>query len=527
MSPDGTTTETLAASTPTVSRRVAAGSRMRRALRGAAVPLILLVAAVLLRAFSFAAAVIDSDEGLYMLQAREWLRGNWPLDAVWDMHPVGAPALFAAIMGLLGEQIWVPRLLGLLGTWLTAWALHAMVRFATAPPAIGLAAGLLYLAHTTLLGGLATNTEVLFAPLTAWSMALGLRAARRALENNEPPPFRKILAMGVMIGFALAIKPVAVFEGCLAWLLLVGPAWWRGLLPTSRVLLYAAAYAALCASPTLIFGLAYWVRGHLEDFIVGAFLAPMRYAGARVGLLDAGRYTLIAAMILFWAFMLVIPAVVRPRVKQGPVALLRRLAIVWFAAATAAVVMPGMYFQHYYLIWIPPLSLLAALGARRLAHVARPGLVVLAFAVIVGGVATDAWRSSTIPRLYAAIGLGSPDPVRAVARAVRREIEPGEPIWVVNYHPAVYVLAKAGLATRFAFPDQLVGRYWSVTGIDPNEEVERILSTNPQVIVVDRGWWPNVRPRIAAMVDEALQENYDLVAAVPEERGPVEIWRLK
>ncbi len=117
--------------------------------------------------------------------------------------------------------------------------------------------------------------------------------------------------------------------------------------------------------------------------------------------------------------------------------------------------------------------------------------------------------------------------MRVVARAVRREIEPGEPIWVVNYHPAVYVLAKAGLATRFAFPDQLVGRYWSVTGIDPNEEVERILSTNPQVIVVDRGWWPNVRPRIAAMVDEALQENYDLVAAVPEERGPVEIWRLK
>ena len=89
-----------------------------------------------------------------MLQAREWLRGNWPLDAVWDMHPVGAPALFAAIMGLLGEQIWVPRLLGLLGTWLTAWALYAMVRFATALPAIGLAAGLLYLAHTTLLGGL-------------------------------------------------------------------------------------------------------------------------------------------------------------------------------------------------------------------------------------------------------------------------------------------------------------------------------------------------------------------------------------
>jgi hypothetical protein len=502
-------------------------SPLRRMLRGAAAPLLLLAAAFLLRAFSFAPAVIDTDEGLYMLQAREWLRGNWPLVGVWDMHPVGAPALFAVIMAVLGEAIWVPRLLGVLGTWLTAWGLYAIVRFATAPPALGLAAGLLYLAHSTLIGGLATNTEVLFTPLTTWSMALGLRAARRALENGEAPPFAKIVAMGAMIGFALAIKPVAVFEGSLAWLLLVGPAWWRGLLPTPRVLLYAAAYALFCALPTLLFGLAYFLRGDLQEFINGAFLAPLRYAGARVALVDAARYTLVVVMILLWAFVLVAPAVIRPRVTRGPVALLRHIAIAWFAAATAAVVMPGMYFQHYYLLWLPPLSLLAALGARRLARAARPGLVVAAFALLVGGVALDAWRSSTIPRLYGAIGLTGPDPVREVAAAVRREIQPGEPIWVVNYHPTVHVLAQAGLATRYAFPAQLTGRYWSVTGIDPYAEVERILASTPQVIVIDRGWWSGVRPRIAAMIEEALNENYDLASVVQEDRGPVEIWRLR
>lgn len=500
---------------------------LRRASRGAAVPAVLLAAALVLRAFSFAPAVIDTDEGLYMLQAREWLRGNWPLVGVWDMHPVGAPALFAAVMGLFGEHIWVTRMLGVLGTWLTAWGLFAIVRFATAPPALGVAAGLLYLAQSTLIGGLATNTEILFAPMVVWSMALGLRGARRALEQGEAPPFAKILAMGVMIGFALAIKPVAFFEGSLAWLLLVGPAWRRGLLPASRVLVFAAAYAAVCAAPTLLFGFAYFLRGNLDEFINGAFLAPLRYAGARVGLMDAARYTLIVVMILLWAFVLVAPAVLRPRVMRGPVALLRRVCLVWFAAATAAVVMPGMYFQHYYLIWLPPLSLLAALGARRLARAARPGLVVAAFALLVGGVAVDAWRSSAIPRLYGTIGLSGPDPVRDVAAAVRREITPGEPIWVVNYHPTVYVLAEAGLATRYAFPAQLVGRYWSVTGTDPHGEVARILAATPQVIVVDRGWWPGVRPRIAAMVDEALAENYELADVVSEERGPVEIWRLR
>ncbi|MBR0651274.1 hypothetical protein GXW78_16500 [Roseomonas terrae] len=501
--------------------------RLRRLLRSGAVPVVLLLAAALLRAFAFVPAVIDTDEGLYMVQAREWLNGNWPLVGVWDMHPVGAPALFAGIMWLFGEAVWVPRMLGLVSTWLTAWALFAIVRFATAPPALGLAAGLLYLAHTTLLGGLATNTEILFAPLVAWSMALALRAVRRALEHDEAPPFFKILAMGLMIGGALSIKPVSVFEGCLAWALLVGPAFLRGLLSWRRVLVYALSYAVLCATPTLVLGLAYLARGELAAFITGTFIAPLRYAGEGVGFMDAARYTLIVVMILLWTFALVPPALIRARVKRGPVALLRWVAVAWFIAATGAVVMPGMYYQHYFLIWLPPLSLLAALGARRLARAARPGLVVSAFALLVGGVAVDAWRSSTVPMLYAAVGLGGPDPVREVAAAIRREIEPGDPVWVVNYHPALYVLSKAGLATRYAFPGQLVGPYWRVTGIDPNEEVERILASNPQVIVVDRGWWPRVRPRIATMIEEALADRYDLASVVYEDRGPVEVWRLR
>ena len=501
--------------------------RVRRLLRGAAVPLFLLAAAFALRAFAFAAAVIDTDEGLYMLQAREWLHGNWPLVGVWDMHPVGAPAIFSVVMAVFGEAVWVPRLLGVLTTWAGAWALFAIVRFATAPPALGLAAGLLYLAHTTLLGGLATNTEILFAPLVAWSMALGLRAVRRALEHDEAPPFGKIVGMGVMIGCGLAIKPVVVFEGCLAWALLVGPAFLRGLLPWRRVLAYAVSYAVLCATPTLLLGLAYLMRGELDAFITGTFLAPLRYAGERVGVADASRFVLIVVMILLWAFALVPPALIRAPVKRGPVALLRWVAVAWFIAATGAVIMPGMYYQHYFLIWLPPLSLLAALGARRLARAARPGLVVPAFALLVGGVALDAWRSSTVPQLYGAVGLGGPDPVREVAAAIRREIDPGDPIWVVNYHPTLYVMSKAGLATRYAFPGQLVGPYWRVTGIDPNVEVERILASNPQVIVVDRGWWPRVRPRIAAMIEEALADRYDLASVVYEERGPVEVWRLR
>ena len=189
----------------------------RRWRHPALVPLFFLALALLLRSFSFVAAVIDTDEGLYMLQAREWLDGNWPIVAVWDMHPVGAPAIFAVFMAIFGDDIWVLRALGAACVAAAASALFSAVRYAGGPPALGLAAGVLYIAHSGLLGGLATNTEILFAPMVGWAMALGLRGAVDALERSKAPRWRDMVVIGVLIGAALTLKPVTVFEGALAW----------------------------------------------------------------------------------------------------------------------------------------------------------------------------------------------------------------------------------------------------------------------------------------------------------------------
>ncbi|MEN9499431.1 MAG: hypothetical protein RIS83_1250 [Pseudomonadota bacterium] len=499
----------------------------RRWRHMALVPLLFFVLALAFRSFSFVAAVIDTDEGLYMLQAREWLRGGWPLVAVWDMHPVGAPAIFAAVMAIFGDGIWVLRALGAACVAGTATALFSAVRFTGGPPALGLAAGGLYIAHSGLLGGLATNTEILFTPLTSWAMAIGLRSTVRALEKNQPPSQWDIVLTGLLIGGALSIKPVTFFEGCLAWLLLVGPAYRAGLMDLRRLAAAALLYAMICALPTVIFGLVYFWRGEFDLFVEGAFLAPLRYAGKRLSLGDSFRFALVAVLSLLWAFLLALPALLRPRNQHGPLALLRRFGFLWFLAASAAVIMPGQFYQHYFLIWLPPLSLLAALGARHLARMLRPGVVVLGFQLLVGAIALDAWRVAALPRLERGIGLGAPDPVRRTAEAVMQEIDPGDAIWVINYHPTVYVLADAALPTRYAFPAHLAGPYYRVTGIDSYAEITRILESHPRVLVLDRGWWPTIRRRAAVLVEAALEEQYELVATVPEERGPVEIWRLR
>jgi cytochrome oxidase assembly protein ShyY1 len=53
------------------------------------------------------------------------------------------------------------------------------------------------------------------------------------------------------------------------------------------------------------------------------------------------------------------------------------------------------------------------------------------------------------------------------------------------------------------------------------------MATRPRFVVVDRGWWPRMRPSAAAIIAEALERDYAITAMVDEERGPIEVWALR
>jgi hypothetical protein len=91
----------------------------------------------------------------------------------------------------------------------------------------------------------------------------------------------------------------------------------------------------------------------------------------------------------------------------------------------------------------------------------------------------------------------------------------------------LYDLTDAALPTRFIFPAHLTGGFTRVADIDTDAEVRRILAARPRIVVVDRGWWPQLRPSAAAILTETLARDYELEATVAEERGPVELWRPK
>lgn len=486
-------------------------------------PLSMLAAALLFRSLSFVPTVIDTDEGLYIVQAREWLAGTWPLIGVWDMHPIGAPALAAFAMMLPVPVIFAMRLAGAIAVAATATALVVLARALGLAPVAAYGAGVLSVALTVNLGGLATNTEILFAPFAVTALAIATREAVAALDEGEAPRTRALIAAGLLVGIALTIKTIAFFEGCFVFAVIVGAGLASGELPLRRVPLLALLYAAACAFPTLVIALAYAVQGAFGVFVEVWFVAPFRYVAARIAFRDAAWMVVSVVLFLAWPFALTAATLL----PGAGVARPARFGAAWLVVAAISVAAPGMYFNHYFLILLPPLALLAASGAWALAGVimpARPGLLV---SVMLGVLAMNSWVSDAARRVELGPGFRREDPVRRVAEAVRAAVPPGSTIYVANYHPVVYVLADMALPTRFVFPAHLAGWYSGVTGIDADAEVARVLAGRPAAIVVDRGWWTAIRPPLRPVIEAALARDYEFHARVLESNGPVEIYRLR
>jgi hypothetical protein len=500
-------------------------------LRDSLLILLLVAATVAFRATSFVPAVVDTDEGLFMVQAREWLRGGWPLVAAWDMHPVGAPALYALSFLAFGVSVEAVRALGLACVLATGAGLYAIARNLGAPRSVGAAAWLIYAAHSVLLSGLCTTTEILMAPFITWAMALAVGEAMRALGSApQGPRVAPLVGAGLLVGSALVVKQVVVPAGCLIFALMVGPALLRRAMGFRRLAGFAAAYALLCATPFILFGVAYWVQGWLMEYVDGSLLAPFRYSLERVAPGEAWRRLAAAAFTLGLpvAVALVALATWRPGRALTPLGLATAFAALWFAAETLAIVGPGFYFSHYFLLWLPPLSLLAAVGLWWLSrNEMLPGRAAASMALLVGLVAGNAWFSELAIRFDRGPGLFHPDPPRQVAAAVAEVAGPDGLAFMANYHPATYVLSNTRAPTRFVFPPHLTGEFEDLSTTSTATELGRVLAQRPAAIVVDRQWMRNMRAAAAQQVDAALAAEYELFTTVMGPESRVEVWALR
>ncbi|MBD0275145.1 MAG: glycosyltransferase family 39 protein, partial [Acetobacteraceae bacterium] len=402
--------------------------------------LVIALAAFVLRVPSVSLSVFGSaDESAFILAGREVVLGNLPYLSFWDHKPLGSTVLIAAAMALLGQSIEAVRALGMACVIGTGCLLYLMAQRFSPGRLVPLAAALLYVAFSTrLAGGIATITEVTFAPFTAAGVLLLMTAAPER-RQGAPGLVSTFAAAGLAFGISVWIKYVpavpAALTGGAALVALLLHERQRGL---ARAAACGAAFAAGLLLPTAASMAWYWWMGLFDVFWYANFGFMARYAGesgfqdhVRGALFYALRCVTLVVLDIWPLFAAAaaafLPACLGHLFARGK-AYAGALAVVWLAGEMLAVAVQMKFYMYHFLPLLPPLCLLSALAIR--AHVDRLALPRKAALATVLAVAFAAFGPVAAHARAVAAALSRPDVPREVAKIVAQELRPGDRVFV-------------------------------------------------------------------------------------------------
>lgn len=469
---------------------------------------------------------LERDEGEYAYGGQLLLAGEPPFSGVYNMKLPGASMAYAGAMAVFGETARGVRL-GLLVANAATIVLVFLLGRALLGTAGALAAAAAYGALSSspaLLGpfGHATHLVALFG-------SAGLLAFLGALER--PRPAARLAAAGVLLGLATLMKqPGAVFPAfAAAWLA------WERLRPgrggagpgtAARLALEEAALlggAALPLAATAAWLAAAGVLGRAWFWVVEYARAysgviPLRDApamlAAALAAIGPPNAALLALAGLGLAALAWPPA--RPRRAGFLAALL---------AASLAGVAPGFYFrEHYFILALPAVALLAGAAAEAIAARGRLGPAAAA-AVVLLACGHAAWTQRRELFVLApgevsrAIYGHNPFPESVeVARWIAARSAPADRIAVLGSEPQVFFEARRRSATGYVYvyglmePQPFAARMQE----EMIAEVERADPAYVVLVTIPTSWLvgPHSVRRVLEWKDAFLQTRYDLVGRV-------------
>ena len=358
------------------------------------------------------------------------------------------------------------HVVGVLVVVLTCVTLHAIAREVLEPRLVALPPLLYAVASTAAVApdSLAVNGELLMNLPTALAVLAALHAARN--DRGAAARLGLEVAAGAFVGCAALYKYQAALVGLsLVVLPLHGESGWRAKLRglVSRGL----ALGLGLGIPLLVTALYFWRRGALHEAIQWGVAFNAHYLKEGPDLSGAARRlamqllgVVLPSLLVYggglYGLALCVPRG-DPRARRARQSLLgvergHALLVVWVLESIYSVTLGRRFFGHYFLQLTLVLSIVAAGPVARLwtrapksmvAALAAPALFFFVFAGLPG------WSATYV---YAV----DPD-YDALGRAVRRETEPSETIWVWGNVPQVYFAAERAPGVRFTFCNYLTG----------------------------------------------------------------------
>ena len=440
------------------------------------VGLAILAVALATRGYAFTQSVIDWDESLYALVARDLVAGHLPYTTVWECKPPLLFAIFAFGFKLFGVSVTAFRWLGVAAVAATAFLIYRIaLHFPRNPVRTGIIAAALFLGMSLADGGIASNAELFVVPFETAAASLFVRSVRL--------PLRDVLAAGVLFAIAVQVKETALVPSVTMCAL----ALWQGRLRVRDLVIIAATVAAGIVLVALPFALT----GSLGVYLDANFFSDLRRlqlprASVNLAAIVAAQlWELAPAIEIALAFG--IARLVRRSPQPGDGLLL--LLAAWTLAVFVTIATIGDFPGHQFIEAMPPLALLAAVPlADRLAFPRRPAVAVAlacALAIVMHGGWFMLRASEIVPHRARDAAYG--DPVAAFAARAKPVLAADPSLFVAHGQPILYLLLDRAAPTRYPYPPHLNDpRLSIVAGTADHRELRRIDASRPHYLVSDR-----------------------------------------
>lgn len=440
-----------------------AGRQVLRAgrLAGALLPFLLILAwtAAIRLPFYFQT---DKDEFFFSVIASEWLHGDLPYVATFDIKPPGIFFLYAIAQGLFGASQLTIKLMEVVAVALGGWCLHGLV-LRNGTPRVALWVAILFPVYSLALDGTVAVSMILQLPFVIASFAAALAAIRT--DHDVRGRLRGAFLAGLAMGAAGMIRQTAIFEASAVFLVLC--VWGeRGFAWRLAILFVVGA-----AIPAGAFALYFLAEGHFAEMFRDVIRLAMERTApdvlASYGPGAAYYFTFLgsidnvlspAAPLIFLGAGALFSVVRRERIRAAFPSRLTMVSLIWLVAALAGVFAARGLCTYYLIALVPPLLILA--GAfychgldLPIAHQGRVFVLTVVFAA-----ATMAFidrRDLFMPSPFLA---GDYDTTKAVSRKlVELGLKPEDRLLVLNRGLDAYVDTGALPATPYFHPTQLLG----------------------------------------------------------------------
>nr|MCU0231673.1 hypothetical protein [Acidobacteriota bacterium] len=324
------------------------------------------------------------------------------------------------------------------------------------------------------------------------------------------------------------MKQHAVFAILFGAALVLYDAWAVARCPVRERVTQLAAFAGGAALPFALLCLSLASQGLFANFWFWTFTYAASYVSA-VPLGEGLRILLARLPQVIWhnAPLWLLAVVGLAALAVGPWPRRSKLFVAGLTAASFLAVVPGFYFRgHYFVVMLPAVALLAALGADGIARLLAPRARTVLLVVLVAAAAgvtlyrqrepLFVWDETTFMR--AVYGTNPFPEAVEVSDYLLRHSPEGARVAVLGSEPEIYFLSGRRAAARYVYAYALVEEHPFARRLQ-EQTAQEIEAAQPEFIVwarVHYSWLarPSADPFIFEWAEKYLAAHYRLEGVV-------------